>query len=45
MKKYIITTESGSDLPQDIIERYGVHIVPMHVIGHAYFDGHQIVIV
>ncbi|HHU60966.1 MAG TPA: DegV family protein [Natronincola sp.] len=31
MKKYIITTESGSDLPQDIIERYGVHIVPMHV--------------
>lgn len=31
MTKYIITTESGSDLPKELIDRYNIHIVPMHV--------------
>ena len=41
MKKYIITTESGSDLSPDIIERYNIHIVPMHVTmgDQTYPDG------
>lgn len=31
MNKYIITTESGSDLPKEFVERYNVKIIPMHV--------------
>lgn len=31
MKNYIITTDSGSDLPKEYIERYNIYIVPMHV--------------
>lgn len=40
MTKYIITTESGSDLPQDLINKYDIHIVPMHVTmgGETYPD-------
>lgn len=29
--KYILVAESGSDLPQEIAEQYGIVIVPMHV--------------
>lgn len=41
MPKYIITTESGSDLPQDIIDRYNIYIIPMHVTmgDQTYPDG------
>lgn len=41
MTKYIITTESGSDLPKEIIDRYNIHIVPMHVTmgDQTYEDG------
>ena len=41
MKKYIITTESGSDLSQEMIDRYNVYVVPMHVsLGDENFlDG------
>ena len=35
MGKIILLAESGSDLTADIIERYGIRIVPMHVV----FDG------
>ena len=31
MTKYIITTESGSDLPKEYVDRYNVQIIPMHV--------------
>ncbi|HZK47586.1 MAG TPA: DegV family protein [Atopostipes sp.] len=31
MNHYIITTESGSDLPKEYVERFNVKIVPMHV--------------
>lgn len=41
MEKIIITTESGSDMPQDMVEKYGVKVVPMHVnMGNeSYLDG------
>ena len=31
MNKYIITTESGSDISKELIERYNIFVVPMHV--------------
>ena len=41
MKKYIITTESGSDLSKEIIDRYNIKVVPMHVTmaDQTYPDG------
>lgn len=41
MRKYIITTESGSDLSQKMIDRYNIRIVPMHVTmgDQSYQDG------
>lgn len=32
MKKIILTTESGSDVPQKMAEELGIRIIPMHVI-------------
>ncbi|MGD6845430.1 DegV family protein [Bacillus infantis] len=42
MRKIILTTESGADLPADLTERYNVQVVPMHIImdGTDYLDGH-----
>lgn len=42
MAKFIITTDSGSDLPKEIIERYNIYIVPMRVTmgEQTYDDGH-----
>ena len=31
MKKIIITAESGSDIPKDLADEYGIFLVPMHV--------------
>ncbi len=41
MRKIILTTESGADLPRDLAEKHGVQVVPMHVIMEAidYLDG------
>ena len=41
MTKYIITTESGSDLPQEIIDKYNIYVIPMHVTmgDETYPDG------
>src|SRR5699024_209770 len=39
MKKFIITTESGSDLSEELIERYDIYIVPMHLsLGDRTID-------
>lgn len=39
MTKFIITTESGSDLSPELIERYNIHVIPMHVtMGSETFD-------
>lgn len=41
MKNIIITTESGSDLPNHLAEQYQVKIVPMHIVieDKSYADG------
>ena len=41
MKKYIITTESGSDISKEMIDRYDIHVIPMHVTmeDQTYPDG------
>ncbi len=41
MKKIILTTESGDDLPEFLAKKHNIHVVPMHVImdGTDYLDG------
>ncbi|MCT2535188.1 DegV family protein [Aquibacillus koreensis] len=41
MRKIILTTESGADLPEELVSKHNVQIVPMHVImdGQDYLDG------
>ena len=41
MRKIILSTESGADLPIDLANKYSVQVVPMHVImdGKDYLDG------
>ena len=40
-KKIILVAETGSDLTPELAEKYGVHLVPMHVSmgGKTYDDG------
>lgn len=41
MRKIILTTESGADLPKELADKYQVQVVPMHIImeGQDYLDG------
>jgi DegV family protein with EDD domain len=41
MRRIILTTESGADLPSDLADTHNVQVVPMHVImdGQDYLDG------
>jgi DegV family protein with EDD domain len=41
MRKIILTTESGADLPGEFADKHNIHVVPMHVImdGQDYLDG------
>lgn len=41
MRKIILTTESGADLPVEWTEKHQIQVVPMHVImdGQDYLDG------
>ncbi|SES61935.1 EDD domain protein, DegV family [Oceanobacillus limi] len=41
MKKIILTTESGADLPEDLAVKHDVQVVPMHIIMDEkdYEDG------
>lgn len=41
MRKFIIVTESGADLPIELIKPYDIHVIPMHVImdDKDYKDG------
>ncbi|MGP4060484.1 DegV family protein [Halobacillus sp. H74] len=41
MRKIILSTESGADLPGDLAKKYGIQVVPMHIImdGKDYLDG------
>lgn len=31
MQKYVILAETGADIPQDMADRFGIYIIPMHV--------------
>ncbi|MEH7252887.1 DegV family protein [Neobacillus niacini] len=41
MRRIILTTESGADLPVELAEKHNVQVVPMHVVmdGQDYLDG------
>ncbi|MBP1947150.1 DegV family protein [Virgibacillus litoralis] len=41
MRRIILSTESGADLPENLAEKHAVQVVPMHVImdGKDYLDG------
>ena len=41
MGRIILSTESGADLPKDLVEKYKIQVVPMHVVmeGKDYLDG------
>ncbi|MEH7014748.1 DegV family protein [Neobacillus niacini] len=41
MRRIILTTESGADLPVELADKHNVQVVPMHVImdGKDYLDG------
>lgn len=43
MSKFILVTESGSDLAKEYIDRYNIKIVPMHVsFGVDSFDDSEL---
>ena len=31
MRNFVVVAETGADIPQELAERYRIHIVPMHV--------------
>src|SRR4051794_40731254 len=41
MRRIILSTESGADLPEELAVKHNVQVVPMHVImdGRDYLDG------
>ncbi|KIL51592.1 hypothetical protein KP77_11040 [Jeotgalibacillus alimentarius] len=41
MRNIILSTESGADLPKDLVEKYNLQVVPMHIIMDEkdYLDG------
>ena len=41
MKEIIITTESGSDLPENLVKKYDIKVIPMHIVmdNTSYADG------
>ncbi|MBK3496421.1 DegV family EDD domain-containing protein [Viridibacillus sp. YIM B01967] len=42
MRRIILSTESGADLPEVLADKHNVQVIPMHVImdGQDYLDGH-----
>ncbi|MBP3952514.1 DegV family protein [Bacillus suaedae] len=41
MRRIVLSTESGADLPKDLAEKHDVQVVPMHIVmdGNDYLDG------
>lgn len=41
MRKIILSTESGADIPRDLADEYDIQVVPMHIVmdGQDYLDG------
>lgn len=42
MRRIVLSTESGADLPKELADKHQVQVVPMHIImeGQDYLDGH-----
>jgi len=42
VRRIILSTESGADLPEVLADKHDVQVIPMHVImdGQDYLDGH-----
>lgn len=41
MNSFAVVTDSAADIPLDLAERFGIHVVPLHVVfdGTDYSDG------
>ena len=41
MNSFAVVTDSAADIPLDLAERFGIHVVPLHVVfdGIDYSDG------
>ncbi|MEH7885102.1 DegV family protein [Bacillus sp. JJ1609] len=41
MRRIVLSTESGADLPEDLASKYAIKVVPMHIVleGKDYLDG------
>lgn len=41
MRRIVLSTESGADLPEDLASKYAIQVVPMHIVmeGKDYLDG------
>ena len=46
MNDYIIITDSATDMPKEIVEKYNLHVIPTPVVieGKDYFDGENPII-
>lgn len=44
MTNYTIITDSATDMPKEIVERYNLHVIPTPVVidGKDYFDGETV---
>lgn len=44
MNDYIIITDSATDMPKEIVEKYNLHVIPTPVVieGKDYFDGETV---
>jgi DegV family protein with EDD domain len=41
VRRIVLSTESGADLPEDLASKYAIQVVPMHIVkeGKDYLDG------
>ena len=41
MRRIILSTDSGADLPKELVDKYQIQVAPMHIImdGKDYLDG------
>lgn len=43
MKNYVLMAESGADIPESFVKKYGIEIVPMHLgLGDKLYDDGQL---
>jgi DegV family protein with EDD domain len=45
MPKYVIVVESGADVPPELVERYGITVVPMHfALGEDFINDGELTV-